>query len=323
MTTTHEEHANGVQLTLNAQPASIVDNAVMLQVEFRKFGIRKKVRGNRIGDPNSDAAVKTDADKEMLAVSKKIFASPAYEAICKFDTACRQWIAKNGSPGLVEGMSFFRTDRALEVDARVRTWYTQRQALVDAFMAEYESVAGEGERRLASLGNERDYPSPERVRGAFSMAHWWREFGPATKLQRVNPAVYAEEAAKFRDSIRSATEDAIVGIQQRMADVVGHLVERLSPATDGKVKIFRDSAVENVREFVAMLPQIDIMGDDKLAALGARITQLLDGVSAERLREQPEIRQQVASHFTAIKAQLDTMLTDRPKRRFDFDSAID
>ena len=97
---------------------------------------------------------------------------------------------------------------------------------------------------------------------------------------------------------------------------MGHLSERISGAgEDGKPKVFRDSAVDNLSDFFERFRSLNVRSNDQLDALVAQAQQAVRGVGAQDLRDSGDLRQRVASELSRVQSALDGMLVDRPRRR--------
>ncbi len=99
--------------------------------------------------------------------------------------------------------------------------------------------------------------------------------------------------------------------------MVGHLAERLTDDGSGERKVFRDSAVENLREFFGRFRQLPLHGSsaDQLENLINQVQGVLGGVSPKNLRESGGLRQEVATELGKVETALQGMLVDRPRRR--------
>ena len=102
---------------------------------------------------------------------------------------------------------------------------------------------------------------------------------------------------------------------EELGGLVSHLGERLSGADDGKPKIFRDSAIENLHEFFARFGRLNIHSSEELEGLVTRAQSLLSGVAPQQLRDSSGLRQQVASQLSSVQSVLDGLMVDRPRRR--------
>ena len=118
-------------------------------------------------------------------------------------------------------------------------------ANLDRHYGELKQAAAE---RLGSLFNPADYP--ETLVGLFGVAWDFPTVEPPDYLVRLSPGLYEQErarvAARFEEAVRLA-EQAFL---DEFARLVAHLTERITGAgEDGTPKVFRDSAVGNLREF--------------------------------------------------------------------------
>lgn len=304
---------NGNLAGETARP-SIMDRSVCLSVEFHKLGVKKKVCAQQID---------TDADRTMLHVSKDILESDAYKKLCARDAEIRKVINARCLPSMFKsGMYLLPVELLEETDAILVAYETvERPTMVETFIDEYQTKALEAESRLGSLFNAEDYPSTDKVRAAFSIGHRYMEFSTPGRLRQLNRALFEREANKMQASIANATEEIQAIMRANMADLVDHMLDRLAPTEAGeKPKIFRDSMIGNIRDFLATFQSRNIVDDQELAGIVARAGQILDGISPAVLRERRDVREEISGKFREVKASLDAMMTDRPKRVIDFDN---
>ncbi len=117
--------------------------------------------------------------------------------------------------------------------------------------------------------------------------------------------------ARFGEALRLA-EEAFVS---ELSGLVGHLIERLTGAEDGRPKIFRDTAVSNLQEFFARFQALNIGSNAQLDELVTQCQQIVRGVDPQQLRDSTPLRQRVAEQLTHVETVLDTLLVERPRRR--------
>ena len=84
---------------------------------------------------------------------------------------------------------------------------------------------------------------------------------------------------------------------------------------DGKPKVFRDTAVDNLGEFFQRFRQLNVRSNPELDALAEQAQQAVSGVGARDLRANNDLRQRVASQLSGVRSALDGMLVDRPRRK--------
>ena len=112
------------------------------------------------------------------------------------------------------------------------------------------------------------------------------------------------------EAVRLAEEAFIA----ELAKLVSHLTERLSGQADGKPRIFRDSAVENLTEFFQRFRALNVRSSEQLDQLVGQAQQVIRGVEPQDLRDNAGLRQHVATEMSQVQSVLDGLLVDRPRR---------
>ena len=99
-----------------------------------------------------------------------------------------------------------------------------------------------------------------------------------------------------------------------LSKLVSHLTERLSGQEDGKPKIFRDSAVENLNDFFQRFRALNIGSSEQLDQLVVQVQNVVRGIEPQQLRDTQSLRQQVATQLSGVQSVLDGLMVDRPRR---------
>lgn len=184
------------------------------------------------------------------------------------------------------------------------------EAKVAEFIAAYPDHIETARVELGEMFNEGEYPSQSGLHRRF---RWRISVGQITDNRDWRVALSEEKLDAIREQVEaemSETMDrAVADCFKRLSDVVGRMAERLrayKPATASTKAegIFRDSLVENVRDVVAVLPMLNITGDAKLAAVIEKARESLCVADAQRLRDDPIIRADVAAEAEAIMADM-------------------
>ncbi|MDE3220883.1 MAG: hypothetical protein KGO23_16100, partial [Nitrospirota bacterium] len=100
-----------------------------------------------------------------------------------------------------------------------------------------------------------------------------------------------------------------------MQGLVTHLLDRLSGQEDGKPKKLMPSAINNLLGFLNEFDGQNVSKDSELEKLVAQLKNTLDGVTPKSLKKDSNYRSIVTTSLQSVKAQLDTLMVDRPTRR--------
>ena len=98
------------------------------------------------------------------------------------------------------------------------------------------------------------------------------------------------------------------------AQLVSHLCERLSGERDGRQKVFRNSAVDNLTQFFERFRSLNVGMNAELDRLVDQAQRIVGGVRPQNLRDNSGLRQQVATRLSGVQSVLDGLLVDRPRR---------
>ncbi len=295
---------NGAQ----AAPYNIFNRALALNLEIGRFGTRKKVRSS---------AVQTDADHTMLHISKDILDADEFKALARFDSETRNYIWRKSLPSQFRnGIQLIPFEDVTPVDEYLTQRVSERDALIEKAIARLDPIKADAETRLGSLFNDRDYPSDQKIRNCYSMTWNFVEFGTPGKLKSLNARLFERMLAQEKQRAVNEVDQIRLMLRAGMAEIVEHMVDRLTPEADGKKKVFRDSMVDNVKEFLSDFEHKNIIDDAELAALVKQANEIMDGVTAKDLRTDEGFRDFTREQFSNMKGVLDAMMKDAPSRKF-------
>ena len=177
----------------------------------------------------------------------------------------------------------------------------------------YNEIKADARQRLGRLFNLSDYPA--EVRGLFAVTWEFPSVEPPDYLMRLNPEIYRQEQERVAQRFEEAVRLAEQAFLEEFARLVSHLSERLVTGTDGEKKVFRDTAVTNLTEFFERFRHLNVGSSEQLDALVGQAQQLVQGMSPQTLRDDQDLRRQVATQLGQVQARLDGLLVDAPRRR--------
>ena len=93
------------------------------------------------------------------------------------------------------------------------------------------------------------------------------------------------------------------------------LKERLEPNADGTRKVFRDSVIGNLLEFVDRFHKLHVGSSDQLELLVTQAKSLISGTNAYELRSFGTVRQEVSAGLAEIADKLAPMVVQAPRRK--------
>ncbi len=304
--------------------SAVTQNATCLILNLSSIGSTRKV-------PTSHVTV--DAEEKLIKVSKTLLDSDELRAIRSLDNEGRQTIYSMciASKIIKSGVYLCPFKNIEKVQAYLLNWKSERQLLIDALVGKYPEIVASDQERLRSEFVFSDYPGvtlngndklivdPLALAAEFSMSWQYCNFETPQALKSVSVEFFEREREKAAIMWSDANAEVKTVLRQQMADLVNHMADKLAGKDDGKPKVFRNTMVDNMNEFLSSFDARNIADDAELTGLVKKARDLMQGVLPDALRKNEGLRDSVKAGFDKIKAGLDQMLTEKPKRQFYFD----
>jgi hypothetical protein len=281
-----------------------------VKLSFTWLGVRKTLAPEQ----RTTAARAFQADRELLSASKLILdtKNPAYRAVAAVRSEASSYWRTVTLPFPEAGIRLL-PQNSLGLFANTMQTYRERlQEAARELAAQYDTIKSEAQRRLGTLYNASDYPTT--LDGLFDLEVSYPTIEPPNYLMALHPDVYQAEQTRVRERFESAVELAEQAFATELQRLVSHLAERLTGLHDGQPKVFRDSAVENLREFFERFRSLNIRSSPELDALVEQAQQTINGVEPQTLRDSNRLRAMVANDFSRIEAAVGELLVERPRR---------
>ena len=274
------------------------------------MGVRKTLAPEQ----RTTAARAFQADRDLLSASKLIFdtRNAAYRNVARVRSEASGYWRAETLPFPEAGLRLLPQAKLPAFDSRMAQYPQALQDAARELAAQYDAIKSEAERRLGTLYSASDYPST--LDGLFDLEWSVIPIEPPQYLVSLNPDVFKQEQARVRERFESAVELAEQAFATELQRLTAHLAERLTGLHDGQPKVFRDSAVENLREFFERFRRLNIRSSPELDMLVEEAQQVITGIEPQQLRDSVRLRQMVARDFEQIQASIGEMLVDRPRR---------
>ena len=281
-----------------------------VRLAFTWLGVRKTLAPEQ----RTTAARAFHADRELLSASKLILdlKHPAYRAVAAVRSEASGYWRTVTLPFPDAGIRLLPQNSLGMFASTMQTYRERLQESARELSSQYDTIKSEAQRRLGTLFNASDYPTT--LDGLFDLEVSYPTIDPPNYLMALHPDVYQAEQARVRERFESAVELAEQAFATELQRLTAHLAERLTGLHDGQPKVFRDSAVENLREFFERFRRLNIRSSPELDMLVEEAQQVITGIEPQQLRDSVRLRQMVARDFEQIQASVGGMLVDRPRR---------
>lgn len=282
-----------------------------VRVKFHWLGVSKTLSPDqkaRVAEPFGAVARQLTAAKKLLDTSH-----PAYRAVTAVRTKIKAVVDDRTLPFPEAGMYLLRRNDLGRFEVRMNQLRYELNDAVEQLDARYGELKQDAAERLGELFRDEDYPSS--LLGLFRMEYEYPSVEPPEYLRRLDPAIYEAERRRIAARFDEAAQLAEAAFLEEFAKLVEHLTERLG-SDDGKPRVFRDSAVENLDAFFERFGRLR-SGLSKSGDLDRMVEQAkaaVSGVRPQGIRDNGQLRQQLASDLVRVQSELDGLMIDRPRR---------
>lgn len=281
-----------------------------VRLSFVWLGCRKTLTPAQ----KSEAADAFGAAGEYVSAAKKLLDTthPSYKTV----TAVRGRIISHWKglslPYPEPGLRLIRQSDIATFNVQMTTLQAELAEAVAELDTRYGELKSAARRRLGRLYNESDYPTS--LRELFAVAWDFPSFEPPSYLRQLSPDLYEQESRRIAARFEEAVQLAEAAFTEEFSKVVAHLTERLSGQEDGKPKVFRDSAIENLAAFFDRFRHLNVQSSEQLDQLVEQAKHIVRGVQPQQLRDNDSLRQQIAAQLSVVQSQVEGLLVDRPRR---------
>lgn len=281
-----------------------------VRLAFTWFGVRKSLSPQQ----KDEAADSFGAESSYLSAAKKLLDTkhPAFKAVTAVRGRALSLWKGLSLPYPESGIRLIRQDDVAVFDVQMTTLRAELDEAVAQLNDRYGELRAAARTRLGRLFNPADYP--ETLVGLFRIEHDFPSVEPPEYLRELSPELFRQEQARVQQRFNEAVRLAEEAFTAEFTKLVSHLTERLSGTEDGKPKVFRDSAVENLSDFFQRFRSLNVGSDADLERLVDEAQRVVRGVQPQTLRDNAVLRQQIATQLSGVQSVLDGLMVDRPRR---------
>lgn len=301
-----------------AEKMNIQKNAICLSLSLGMLRTKRRVATSQI---------QTDAEPSMVHVSKDILESAQLREVARHHGDIKRFLQSRCLPSpFRNGIYLLRVDLIPEVLEALDNFEKLNTLYVNSFLEFYDRIFRERHdetsafrAKLGSLYNAKDYPEPSRVKEAFKFARQLWELATPGALRTIDRALYEREAAKMQNVWEEARKQITQVLLQEFQELTARMAERLTPSPDGTVRVFRDSLVGNLQEWLDIFDKRALSDDAELAALVKKARAMVSGIKPEDIRDSDGLRAELAEGMQGLRAQIADSLILQPGRALELD----
>ncbi|MHA1614128.1 MAG: DUF3150 domain-containing protein [Candidatus Thorarchaeota archaeon] len=237
------------------------------------------------------------AEKETCTVTKKLIDKSALKEIKSIVNDARRIHKELTLAWTDKKARLIPTKFMNEHMSALRNLKSEFDDKVDIFLSNYDDLIKEAEHFLMDMYNPDDYPDSKTLKEKFKFDFLHEPLPDAADFRcEVDDNLKTE----LQERIQAATEQRVEVSMSKLWNRVYTVIQSMHEKLSVEDSVFHKTLVTNVQDLVALLPDLNITNNTKLASLTEQIQSELCGYEPEEIRKDQSIRKQVSDSSKRI-----------------------
>lgn len=262
------------------------------------------------------------SEKAMCRVRKSLVpANTALARISELHNAARKFLYENTHAWKFKGPRILTIANYEAVVSKLREYEAEVNIAIPEFLSQYDDIREDAKEKLGDLFKESDYPSVVDLKSKFAFAISVDAIPVSSDLLELG------FSAKEAEIIEEANNKSLISVLDRAnTELWGQLHQRLSALFEQiatpKSKV-RAKTLERVIETVALIPKINITGDERLDAICNNVSEILVLESKESIDNNESKKEAIALKLKNMIKLIEVVTTKEVSAEEDLESSSD
>ena len=262
------------------------EKAMLVHLSISRWTARSKDR-----TAGEDISQQKKAEADVANVWVQLVPKDEMKEVYRSSGAIRKIWIKYTLPWMDEGIRILPSDLYVKFSGEVKKAITEDQKAIEKFAKRFPDLVATAPDRLGDFINDNPLPHVNEIKDKFGVK---LNYMPMPTSGDFRCQILETEADMIRKDIeknvQSATQDAMKSIWAKLDEMVTRIATTLK---DSKA-IFRDSLINNLREYVDLIPNLNLTGDPELEKIRLEAKSKLSKLMPENLRKHKRDRKQAA-----------------------------
>lgn len=305
--------------TANVRSETILQRCVVLTLECHYLGNHRSVKPAKFvqdaiaddADEQGSSSHELKVDTAQFSVTKKLVDQAELKPCMSIIANAKSFLRKKAipTPTVFGDRSYLIPLAAVQAVNEQLTSLSIELAVEGAKLADrYAAAIAKQSTLLGKQFDPSQYPAADQVRSAFRIDWDYVQFSAPERLETVSSAMYAHAQAKHDARMAEAYDEVRLVLRDSLRRLTAEIASKLEPDLDGSPKVFRNSILSGLGEFLENFDIRNVTDDDELSAVVAQLKQLTNGVDAKSLRDMDSLRESIATEMAEATARLDGMV---------------
>lgn len=234
-------------------------------------------------------------DANLTAVSVNAFGNEDLAKILQCQNKLRVWFFSNSVPWDQQAFRLIPNSKLAELDEKYNEAIMEQAKLEKVFLDNYERDLAKRKEELGGLADMIRFPERIHFKDRFRIER--SELPVPSPGEDPRAGWSDEQRAEFQAHIEKQQKEsinrALIDIAERAASKIAHVYEKTSNYTGAKKGAFRDSMIENCRDLVGVISDLNINSDPTIEGIRRDIEEKICKYTPDELRKDKDKRDEV------------------------------
>lgn len=274
-------------------------------------GLRTSCLGTTAQDQEATEEVlaKNGAQRGSMRVTKTVLADAIKPARKRRATA-RKWFNSVTLPGVSDDLRITTPARLPEIQAEIaRLRQEDEDWLNEVLIPNYDVFKQQDRLKLNGAFDPSLYPDPQDLHQHFNILLTVTDMpsGDYARVQGLDAAAKQQMEQQHQKMLQSIGQQARNEVMGKLAKLIGHVAEKLS---NPDAKAFHETTFTNLKEYLAIVPDLNITGDPQLEAIRKEAEERLN-YSMSMVKQSVFLKEQAATAAKEIMTRFGAIGTGR------------
>lgn len=289
----------------------VMKNNFLLVIKTHAWGNRKAISKSLLNEKFEDNAEAVSAVQRLIDKNEvKKVTQPIGRVI--------NFIRSKSFPWLTDGIYSVIEKDIMVIEEELQKARTELKERKEKFKIKFPELKENYKKNYPELYNESYYPSLREIDEKFDLVWYWQKISPPipenSDISIISQDMANFENKKFQEMIKGVAEETITAMRASFLKMITRMHERLSDPE----ATFRNSTIEKPIKFLEELKDINIYDDKPFANIAKDISDALDGISVDDLREDKQYRKEIGNQMEKIVTQFEELPEVKFKRALEF-----
>jgi len=285
---------------MKTRKGDLAEKAMLVHLQISKWTGRTK--DAKVTD---EVIMAKNSDRDSGAWWTYLIPKKSLKTINYASDRCRFQHGRLTLPWMDGGLRILPSSMFIKYSQVMRKVIAEYEEAVNDFLEEYPTIIAESKKRLGKLIEGKKLPSTEEIRYRFAIQTDVLPIPSANDFRvNLNKDEVEDIRKQISNSIETMTQKAMTEVWEQLAT----LIEKVRKTLKQSDKKFKDSLINNLKDFCELIPKLNLIDDNNLESIRKLTIKRLTNLSPDNLRSNKRERKDAHKAAKEVLEKMNTFM---------------